>query len=102
MQEHQRLGRILRKKKGRTGEYNAFFYTLISEDTREMYFAKKRQRFLINQGYVYQVVANQDEFEKNWPIEAQLKSSDPQFQEILFNICDMSKTESGEEEEKNM
>ena len=30
-------------------EYNAFFYTLVSQDTAEMSFSRKRQRFLVNQ-----------------------------------------------------
>ena len=49
-QEAQRLGRILRAKRGTAvGEYNAFFYTLVSKDTQEMFFSTKRQRFLIDQ-----------------------------------------------------
>ena len=52
-QEAQRLGRILRAKKesasGNAGEFNAFFYTLVSKDTQEMYFSTKRERFLIDQ-----------------------------------------------------
>ncbi|CAL8109362.1 unnamed protein product [Orchesella dallaii] len=56
-QEAQRLGRILRAKKGAVAEeYNAFFYTLVSEDTLEMSYSRKRQRFLVNQGYSYKVV----------------------------------------------
>jgi len=56
-QEAQRLGRILRAKKGAIAEeYNAFFYTLVSQDTAEMAFSRKRQRFLVNQGYAYKVV----------------------------------------------
>nr|CAG4643033.1 EOG090X01LU [Ilyocryptus agilis] len=56
-QEAQRLGRILRAKKGAIAEeYNAFFYTLVSSDTLEMSFSRKRQRFLVNQGYSYKVV----------------------------------------------
>jgi DNA excision repair protein ERCC-3 len=68
-QEAQRLGRLLRPKvlvlwfllvcslkkyvqKGKlaTEEYNGFFYSLISQDTREMHFSTKRQQFLIKQG----------------------------------------------------
>jgi len=50
-QEAQRLGRILRAKKGAIAEeYNAFFYTLVSQDTMEMSYSRKRQRFLVNQG----------------------------------------------------
>jgi len=37
-------------------EFNAFFYSLVSQDTMEMYYASKRQRFLINQGYSYKVI----------------------------------------------
>lgn len=55
-QEAQRLGRILRAKKGAIAEeYNAFFYTLVSQDTMEMNYSRKRQRFLVNQGYSYKV-----------------------------------------------
>jgi superfamily II DNA or RNA helicase len=49
-QEAQRLGRILRPKSAAVGNYNAFFYTLVSKDTREMMYATKRQRFLVDQG----------------------------------------------------
>ncbi len=56
-QEAQRLGRILRAKKDNYGdEFNAFFYSLVSNDTMEMYYASKRQTFLINQGYSYKVI----------------------------------------------
>lgn len=56
-QEAQRLGRILRAKKGALAEeYNAFFYTLVSQDTMEMGYSRKRQRFLVNQGYSYKVI----------------------------------------------
>lgn len=58
-QEAQRLGRILRAKKGSFAEeYNAFFYTLVSQDTLEMGYSRKRQRFLVNQGYSYKVITH--------------------------------------------
>lgn len=58
-QEAQRLGRILRAKKGAIAEeYNAFFYTLVSQDTLEMSYSRKRQRFLVNQGYSYKVITH--------------------------------------------
>lgn len=58
-QEAQRLGRILRAKKGALAEeYNAFFYTLVSQDTMEMSYSRKRQRFLVNQGYSYKVITH--------------------------------------------
>ncbi|KAK3758633.1 hypothetical protein RRG08_019543 [Elysia crispata] len=64
-QEAQRLGRILRAKKGSAAEeYNAYFYSLVSQDTNEMAFSLKRQRFLVNQGYSYKVITKLDGMEK--------------------------------------
>ncbi|CAN8021617.1 unnamed protein product [Ixodes persulcatus] len=60
-QEAQRLGRILRAKKSAIAEeYNAFFYSLVSEDTMEMHYSRKRQRFLVNQGYSYKVITKME------------------------------------------
>ncbi|XP_029460993.1 LOW QUALITY PROTEIN: general transcription and DNA repair factor IIH helicase subunit XPB [Rhinatrema bivittatum] len=56
-QEAQRLGRVLRAKKGMIAEeYNAFFYSLVSQDTQEMAYSTKRQRFLVDQGYSFKVI----------------------------------------------
>jgi len=58
-QEAQRLGRILRPKPrafSSGGKFNAFFYSLVSRDTQEMYYANKRQQFLVEQGYNYHVL----------------------------------------------
>jgi DNA excision repair protein ERCC-3 len=57
-QEAQRLGRILRPKANMktTSGFNAFFYTLVSTDTREMFYSAKRQQYLIDQGYTFKVV----------------------------------------------
>ncbi|CCI48138.1 unnamed protein product [Albugo candida] len=55
-QEAQRLGRILRPKANATGGFNAFFYTLISTDTHEMFYSNKRQQYLVDQGYTFKVV----------------------------------------------
>lgn len=55
-QEAQRLGRILRAKSRSMGtQCNAFFYTLVSKDTDEMYYSTKRQQFLVDQGYQFKV-----------------------------------------------
>ena len=40
---------------GRVGACNAYFYTLVSRDTREMYYSTKRQQFLVDQGYAFKV-----------------------------------------------
>jgi DNA excision repair protein ERCC-3 len=41
------LGRILRPK-DTDGQFNAFFYTLVSLETDETFYAAKRQRFLVD------------------------------------------------------
>jgi DNA excision repair protein ERCC-3 len=53
LEEAQRLGRLLRPKQDREA---ARFYSLVLPDSRERGFAERRQRFLIEQGYRYQVV----------------------------------------------
>lgn len=55
-QEAQRLGRILRAKRRNDEGFNAFFYSLVSKDTQEMYFSSKRQAFLVDQGYAFKVI----------------------------------------------
>ena len=55
-QEAQRLGRILRAKRRNDEGFNAFFYSLVSQDTTEMYYSSKRQQFLIDQGYAFKVI----------------------------------------------
>ena len=37
-------------------DFNAYFYSLVSTDTQEMEYAHKRQQFLIDQGYSFQVI----------------------------------------------
>jgi DNA excision repair protein ERCC-3 len=51
-EEAQRLGRILRPK---SGENQAHFYSLVTQDTVEQDFALKRQLFLCEQGYAYRI-----------------------------------------------
>jgi len=52
-EEAQRLGRILRPK--RDGR-QAHFYAVVARDTNDQEFAARRQRFLAEQGYAYQIV----------------------------------------------
>ncbi len=58
LQEAQRMGRILRRgpQRNAASGFNSFFYTLVSGDTLEMYFANKRRRYLVDQGYAYKVL----------------------------------------------
>lgn len=55
-QEAQRLGRILRAKRRNDEGFNAFFYSLVSKDTIEMFYSTKRQQFLVDQGYSFKVI----------------------------------------------
>lgn len=57
-QEAQRLGRILRPKPRAGQNFNAFFYSLVSTDTQEMFYSSKRQQFLIDQGYAFKVITH--------------------------------------------
>jgi DNA excision repair protein ERCC-3 len=57
------LGRILRPKQAtdkqaasNLKDFNAYFYSLVSTNTQEMYFAARRQQFLVDQGYFFQIV----------------------------------------------
>jgi DNA excision repair protein ERCC-3 len=56
-EEAQRLGRILRPK--RNGLL-AHFYTLVTRDTKDQDFAAKRQLFLTEQGYRYEILGHTD------------------------------------------
>jgi DNA excision repair protein ERCC-3 len=56
-EEAQRLGRILRPKADGSP---AFFYSLVTRETRDQEFAAKRQLFLTEQGYRYQISHSED------------------------------------------
>ncbi|MCB8815181.1 DNA repair helicase XPB [Desulfosporosinus shakirovi] len=56
-EEAQRLGRILRPKQG---ESKAYFYSLVTKDTKEQEFAMHRQLFLTEQGYAYKIMIEED------------------------------------------
>jgi DNA excision repair protein ERCC-3 len=63
-QEAQRLGRILRAKRRNDEGFNAFFYSLVSKDTDEMYYSSKRQAFLVDQGYAFKVITRLEGIEQ--------------------------------------
>ncbi|ROT40174.1 Rad3 protein [Sodiomyces alkalinus F11] len=63
-QEAQRLGRILRAKRRNDEGFNAFFYSLVSKDTSEMYYSSKRQAFLVDQGYAFKVITSLNNIDK--------------------------------------
>lgn len=51
-EEAQRLGRVLRPKQG---DNIAYFYSIVTADSREQDFAANRQLFLTEQGYKYYI-----------------------------------------------
>jgi DNA excision repair protein ERCC-3 len=55
-EEAQRLGRLLRPAPGKV----ARFYSLVSNGTSEVRYAEKRQRFLVEQGYEYELMDASD------------------------------------------
>lgn len=63
-QEAQRLGRILRPKPRAGQNFNAFFYSLVSTDTQEMFYSSKRQQFLIDQGYAFKIITHLEGMDK--------------------------------------
>ncbi len=56
-EEAQRLGRILRPK---TENTTAHFYSLVSRDTCDQEFSVKRQLFLTEQGYRYEILRSEE------------------------------------------
>lgn len=86
-QEAQRLGRILRPKQeiskqatANLSDFNAFFYSLVSTDTQEMYYADNRQQFLVDQGYSFQVV-------KEMPYSKQLRGDTTRREQLPFKLA---------------
>ncbi|EAN32430.1 DNA repair helicase rad25 family protein [Theileria parva strain Muguga] len=97
-QEAQRLGRILRPK-SKTDEhgFNAFFYSLVSKDTQEMVFADKRQQFIIDQGYAYNVTSSSTIVKDT----SNLMYSKPSIQQELLQDIITSAEDVDDEEEVN-
>jgi DNA excision repair protein ERCC-3 len=69
-EEAQRLGRVLRPKSD--GE-QAYFFSIVTRDTRELDFAHHRQMFLTEQGYSYAIMDESDFLDSEGP-----PSDDPQ------------------------
>ncbi|KAH7714790.1 Ssl2p [Aphelenchoides avenae] len=97
-QEAQRLGRILRAKKFSSEAFNAFFYSLVSQDTVEMGYSRKRQRFLVNQGYAYKVVNNIPGMEKE-PLGLATKDSQLKLLQQVLQAQDQDAEEEDVKEE---
>ena len=91
-QEAQRLGRILRPKSytstdgSNRSSFNAFFYTLVSTDTQEMFYSAKRQQYLIDQGYTFKIVNNLSERADAVAITQNYRYNSPETDRALLRI----------------
>ncbi|KAG5360253.1 DNA repair helicase RAD25 [Yarrowia sp. B02] len=96
-QEAQRLGRILRAKRRNDEGFNAFFYSLVSKDTQEMYYSTKRQAFLVDQGYAFKVITHLHGME-NLPDLAYASARERRelLQEVLLQNEDAATLEEGD------
>ncbi|KAF2113854.1 P-loop containing nucleoside triphosphate hydrolase protein [Lophiotrema nucula] len=93
-QEAQRLGRILRAKRRNDEGFNAFFYSLVSKDTDEMFYSSKRQAFLVDQGYAFKVITRLEGLE----LRPDLAFSSPQDRrELLMDVLLAKDEQLGEE-----
>ena len=61
-EEAQRLGRILRPKKNGSV---ARFYSIVTRDSQDLEFSSKRQVFLTEQGYSYEITDSESFFKRN-------------------------------------
>lgn len=88
-QEAQRLGRILRPKSYRDEDgFNAYFYSLVSRDTPEKEYAEKRQRFLVDQGYAFTIIADFDaRIDQRMSEGEQFEYMDESVQRSLLRQC---------------
>ena len=55
----------MRAKRRNDEGFNAFFYSLVSKDTDEMFYSSKRQAFLVDQGYAFKVITRLEGIEKH-------------------------------------
>lgn len=99
-QEAQRLGRILRAKRRNDEGFNAFFYSLVSKDTQEMYYSTKRQAFLVDQGYAFKVITHLHGMEE-LPNLAYSSARERRelLQEVLLQNEEMAGIEAGDDAE---
>jgi DNA excision repair protein ERCC-3 len=107
-QEAQRLGRILRPKSytqqdgTNRSSFNAFFYTLVSCDTQEMFYSAKRQQYLIDQGYTFKIVTNLCEKADAKALEEEYAFSTPEddlnlLRRVLNSDNDLEKEQKAED-----
>lgn len=101
-QEAQRLGRILRAKRRNDEGFNAFFYSLVSKDTQEMYYSTKRQAFLVDQGYAFKVITHLSGMETLPDLAyASARERRELLQQVLLKNEDAAGVEIGDDEDTN-
>ncbi|WUR03051.1 DNA repair helicase RAD25 [Vairimorpha necatrix] len=94
-QEAQRLGRILRAKRRNDPDFKVFFYSLVSKDTDEMFYSSKRQQFLVDQGYSFNILTEINDIQKN---EKRVYKTRSQQKELLVSVLLSSDKELESEE----
>ncbi|EDN02632.1 hypothetical protein HCAG_00496 [Histoplasma mississippiense (nom. inval.)] len=94
-QEAQRLGRILRAKRRNDEGFNAFFYSLVSKDTDEMFYSSKRQAFLVDQGYAFKVITHLEGIEN---LEGLAYATPTERRELLQEVMLQNETSAAVEE----
>lgn len=101
-QEAQRLGRILRAKRRNDEGFNAFFYSLVSKDTQEMYYSTKRQAFLVDQGYAFKVITHLSGMEQLPDLAySSAREKRELLQQVLLKNEDAAGLEIGDDEDTN-
>ncbi|CCH44773.1 DNA excision repair protein [Wickerhamomyces ciferrii] len=102
-QEAQRLGRILRAKRRNDEGFNAFFYSLVSKDTQEMYYSTKRQAFLVDQGYAFKVITHLHGMESLPDLAyASARERRELLQEVLLKNEDAASLEVGDDADNSV
>lgn len=94
-QEAQRLGRILRAKRRNDPGFKVYFYSLVSQDTDEMFYSAKRQQFLVDQGYSFKVIRDLENEIKGNKVFATLAEQ----KELLHAVLMSNDVDSEEDEE---
>ncbi|XP_062249167.1 general transcription and DNA repair factor IIH helicase subunit XPB-like isoform X1 [Platichthys flesus] len=74
-------------------EYKAYFYSLLSQDTQEMAYSTKRQRFLVDQGYSFKVITKLAGMEE----EDLMFSTRDEQQQLLMKVLAASDLDAEEE-----
>lgn len=98
-QEAQRLGRVLRAKRRNNPNFKVYFYSLVSKDTDEMAYSAKRQQFLIDQGYSFNIITDIPEVAHR---ENRVYKTKAQQRELLASILVASENDLLSEESEDL